>query len=163
MTRNRFAGTLVIVATLLTPVSGQTSIKEKLSTKKSLNLAVAKQIAAAAEAEASKNGWNVSIAIVDEAGRLVYFQRMDDTTNATVEVAIAKAQHAANYRRDTKFHEDLLGKGNNVVLALPNGMPLEGGLRLMADGKVIGGIGVSGVQAPQDAQVAKAGADLLNK
>ncbi|HXG67011.1 MAG TPA: heme-binding protein [Blastocatellia bacterium] len=134
-----------------------------MTTKKSLNLAVAKQIAAAAEAEASKNGWNVSIAIVDEAGRLLYFQRMDDTTNASVDVAIAKAQHAANYRRDTKFHEDLLDKGNNVVLALPNGMPLEGGLRLLADGKVIGGIGVSGVQATQDAQIAKAGADLLNK
>lgn len=92
----------------------------------------------------------------------MYFQRMDDTTNVSVEVALAKAQHAANFRRDTEFHEDLLSKGNNVVLALPNGMPLEGGLRLLVDGKVIGGIGVSGVQAPQDAQIAKAGADLLN-
>jgi glc operon protein GlcG len=139
----------------------QAPLKEKLTTKKALNLAVAKNIAAAAEAEARKNHWNVSIAIVDEAGRLLYFQRMDDTTNVSVDVALAKAQHAANFRRDTKFHEDLLSKGNNVVLALPNGMPLEGGLRLLADGKVIGGIGVSGVQAPQDAQIAKAGADLL--
>lgn len=161
--KKRFVASLLIGAGLLTAVFGQTSVREKLTTKKSLNLAVAKQIAAAAEAEASKNGWNVSIAIVDEAGRLLYFQRMDDTTNASVDVAIAKAQHAANYRRDTKFHEDLLDKGNNVVLALPNGMPLEGGLRLLADGKVIGGIGVSGVQATQDAQIAKAGADLLNK
>jgi glc operon protein GlcG len=160
--KKRFAATLLIGACLLTCVFGQASVKDKLTTKKSLNLAVAKQIASAAEAEARKNGWNVSIAIVDEAGRLLYFQRMDDTTNASVDVAIAKAQHAANYRRDTKFHEDLLDKGNSVVLALPNGMPLEGGLRLMADGKVIGGIGVSGVQAPQDAQVARAGADLLN-
>jgi len=158
--RKGFAASLLIGAGLVTFVFGQTSVKEKLTTKKSLNLAVAKQIASAAEAEARKNGWNVSIAIVDEAGRLLYFQRMDYTTNASVDVAIAKARHAANYRRDTKFHEDLLDKGNNVVLALPDGMPLEGGLRLMADGKVIGGIGVSGVQAPQDAQVAKAGADL---
>lgn len=86
---------------------------------------------------------------------------MDDTTNASVEIAIAKAQHAANYRRDTKFHQEVLGNGNNVVLALPNGMPLEGGLRLMVDDKVIGGIGVSGVQAIEDGQIAKAGADLL--
>lgn len=146
-------------------VFGQTGGKmtDKLTIKKVLNLAVAKEIAAAAETEARKNNWNVSIAIVDEAGRLMYFQKMDDTTNASVDVAIAKAQHAANFRRDTKFHEDLLTKGNNVVLALPNGMPLEGGLRLIADEKVIGGIGVSGVQSPQDAQIAKAGADVLNK
>ncbi|NOT59368.1 MAG: heme-binding protein [Acidobacteria bacterium] len=147
---------------LLTVDFAQTPLKEKLTSRKVLNLATAKAIATAAETEARKNNWNVSIAIVDEAGRLMYFQRMDDTTNVSVEVALAKAQHAANFRRDTKFHEDLLSKGNNVVLALPNGMPLEGGLRLLADGNVIGGIGVSGVQAPQDAQIAKAGADLLN-
>jgi glc operon protein GlcG len=154
--------TAVMLASIWKPVEvEQAPLKEKLTTKKVLNLAVAKAIAATAEAEARKNNWNVSIAIVDEAGRLLYFQRMDDTTNVSVDVALAKAQHAANFRRDTKFHEDLLSKGNHVVLALPNGMPLEGGLRLLADGKVIGGIGVSGVQAPQDAQIAKAGADLL--
>lgn len=143
--------------------SGGNTMSNKLTVKKALNLAVAKEIAAAAEAEARKNGWNVSIAIVDDAGRLLYFQRMDDTTNASVEVAIAKAVHAANYRRDTKFHEELLSKGNSVVLGLPNILPVEGGLRLMDDGKVIGGIGVSGVQSSQDGQIAKAGADLLNR
>ena len=162
MTRKRIAAALFIGAGLLTVVFGQSPLNGKLTTKRALNLAVAKEIASASEAEARKNNWNVSIAIVDEAGRLLFFQRMDDTTNATVDVALAKAQHAANYRRDTKFHEDLISKGNNVVLALPAGMPIEGGLRLMADGKVIGGIGVSGAQAPQDAQVAKAGAALLN-
>jgi glc operon protein GlcG len=163
MTRKRFTAALFIGALLLTVVFGQAPLKGKLTTKQALNLAVAKAVAAAAEAEARKNNWNVSIAIVDEAGRLMYFQRMDDTTNVSVDVAIAKAQHSANFRRDTKFHEDLLDKGNNVVLALPNGMPLEGGLRLMVEGKVIGGIGVSGVQAPQDGQIAKAGADVLNQ
>lgn len=138
-------------------------LSDKLSSRKALNLAAAKEIAAAAEAEARRNNWNVSIAIVDESGRLLYFQRMDDTTNASVEVAIAKAVHSANYRRDTKFHEDLLSKGNNVVLGLPNSLPIEGGLRLMSEGRVIGGIGVSGVQSPQDGQIAKAGADLLAK
>ncbi len=162
MYKTKLATVCLSAAMLLTGDFTQTPLKEKLTTRKVLNLAVAKDIAAAAETEAHKNNWNVSIAIVDEAGRLLYFQRMDDTTNVSVEVALAKAQHAANFRRDTKFHEDLLSKGNNVVLALPNGMPLEGGLRLLVEGKVIGGIGVSGVQAPQDAQIAKAGADLLN-
>lgn len=155
---------VVIAATAVFSQSGGGArLADKLSSKKTLNLAVAKEIAAAAETEARKNNWNVSIAIVDEAGRLLYFQRMDDTTNASVDVAIAKALHSANYRRDTKFHEDILTKGNNVVLSLPNSMPLEGGLRLLADGKVIGAIGVSGVQSEQDGQIAKAGADLLAK
>ena len=138
-------------------------MSNKLTVKKFLNLSVAKEIAETAEAEARKNDWNVSIAIADEAGRLLYFQRMDDTTNASVDVAIAKAKHAANFRRDTKFHEELLEKGNNIVLALPNVLPLEGGLCLMADEKVIGGIGVSGVQSNQDGQIAKAGANVLRK
>lgn len=131
--------------------------------KKSLNLEVAKEIAAAAEREAQANGWHVSIAVVDDAGRLLFFERMDETTNASVEIAIAKAVHAVNYRRDTKFHQALLEGGNNVVLGLLNAMPLEGGLRLLADEKVIGGIGVAGAQANEDGQIAQAGADLLFK
>jgi glc operon protein GlcG len=133
----------------------------KLTIKKTLNLAVAKEIAAAAEVEARQHGWNVSIAIVDDAGRLIFFQRMDDTTNSSVDVAIAKAVHAANYCRDTKFHEEILSKGNNVVLGLPNILPVEGGLRLINEGKVIGGIGVAGVQSEQDGQIAQAGAGLF--
>lgn len=154
---------IVIVTSAVFSQSNSGRLVNKLTGKTALNLAAAKEIAAAAEAEARKNNWNVSIAIVDEAGRLLYFQRMDDTTNASVEVAIAKAVHSANYRRDTKFHEELLSKGNNVVLGLPNSLPIEGGLRLMSEGRVIGGIGVSGVQSPQDGQIAKAGADLLVK
>ncbi|RNF85470.1 heme-binding protein [Lysobacter psychrotolerans] len=128
-----------------------------------LTLAAAKEIASAAEAEARAHSWRVSIAIVDDSGRLLYFQRMDDTTNASVDIAIAKAQHAANYRRDTKFHQELLENGNHVVLTLPASMPLEGGLRLMVDDRVVGGIGVSGAQAAEDGQIAKAGADWLAK
>jgi len=121
----------------------------------------ARRIAAAAEAEAERNNWKVSIAIVDDSGRLLFFLRMDETTNSSVDIAIAKAQHAANYQRDTGFHQGLLENGNNVVLALPSAMPIEGGLRLLDDGKVIGGIGVSGAQAPEDGQIAKAGSDWL--
>ena len=140
-----------------------TNLSTQLTYKPVLNLNVVRQIAAAAEAEARKNNWNVSIAIVDEAGRLVHFLRMDDTPNSSVDVSMGKARHAVNYRRDTRFHQELLEKGNTVVLGLPDITPIEGGLRLIANGKVIGGIGVSGVQASQDAQIARAGAVLLGE
>lgn len=137
-------------------------MKSELCTKLALTLPVAQKIAAAAEAEARSHGWAVCIAVVDEAGRLVCFLRMDDTVNAAGEIAIAKANHAVNYRRDTKFHEDLVSAGRTQVLALPNAMPIEGGVRLVADGVLIGAIGVSGVQSPQDGQIAAAGAGLLS-
>lgn len=125
--------------------------------KTCLSLDAAKAIAAGAEMEAARNGWAVSIAIVDEAGRLLYFQRMDDATNASVEVSIAKALHAANFRRPSKFQEDLLAGGNLRVLAVPGMLPLEGGLQVLHEGQTIGAIGVSGVQASQDGEIATAG------
>jgi len=150
---------------MIIPLQGSSAspTDKHLRTKEVLSLAAAKQIAAAAEAEASRNNWKVSIAIVDDSGRLLYFLRMDDSANSSVDVAIAKAQHAANYRRDTGFHQGLLASGNNVVLALPASMPIEGGLRLLDNGNVIGGIGVSGVQASEDGKIAKAGANWLNE
>lgn len=141
--------------------SSAAELKEELTHKVVLNLAVTKKIVAAAEVEARKNNWDVSIAVVDESGQLLQFERMDKSTNASVEIAIAKAKHAANYRRDTKFHEDLMEKGHNLILSFPGSMPLEGGVRLLADDVVVGGIGVSGAQSTQDGQIAKAGADLL--
>lgn len=138
-------------------------LNNQLTQRAVLNLGVVKQIAAAAEAEARKNNWNVSIAVVDEAGQLMHFVRMDDTANSAIVVAQGKARHAVNYRRDTKFHQDILEKGNAVVLGLPDSLPVEGGVRLIADGKVIGAIGVAGVQASQDAQIARAGAALLKE
>lgn len=134
-----------------------------LRTKEVLSLATAKQVAAAAEAEAKRHNWNVSIAIADDSGRLLYFLRMDNSPNSSVDIAIAKAQHAANYRRDTGFHQRLLENENNVVLALPASMPIEGGLRLLDNGNVIGGIGVSGVQAFEDGKIAQAGVSWLTK
>lgn len=139
------------------------NLSSQLTQKAVLNLNVVRQIAAAAETEARKNNWNVSIAIVDDAGRLMYFTRMDETPNSSVDVSLGKARHAVNYRRDTKFHQELLEKGYTVVLGLPDSTPIEGGLRLISNGKVIGAIGVSGVQASQDAQIARAGAVLLGE
>lgn len=132
-----------------------------LSLRHSLNLDILKAIALAAETEARRHGWSVAIAIVDESGRLLYFQRMDNTTNASVDVAIGKAVHAVNYRRPTQFHEALLAEGNTVVLGLPGSLPLEGGIPFVVDGHALGAIGVSGVQSPQDGQIAAAGAAVI--
>lgn len=126
-----------------------------------LNLEIAKAVAHAAEAEARQHGWDIAVAIVDEGGRLLYFERMDNTTNASVEVAIGKAVHAVNYRRPTQFHGMLLAEGNSVVLGLPGSLPVEGGIPFILDGRAIGAIGVSGVQSPQDGQIAAAGAAVI--
>jgi glc operon protein GlcG len=132
-----------------------------MNTRISLSQNVARQIAETAEKEALENNWLVSIAIVNDAGQLIYFTRMDESTNASGDIAIAKAKHSAYYRRDTKFHEDLLKGGNNVVLALPNSLPIEGGVQLIYQDKVIGAIGISGVASQDDGKIAKTGADFL--
>ena len=127
----------------------------------SINLEQAKKAIAAGQAEARKNSWPVAIAIVDNAGMLVAYERMDNTQTASVQVAIDKATSAAMYRRSTKVFQDAVAGGGAGLraLGLRGASPVEGGLTLMMDGKVIGGIGVSGVNADQDGMVAKAGAD----
>ena len=148
---------------LLVPLMVSATASAQLMDKKALTLAAAKKIAAAAEAEAMKNNWRVVIAIVDDGGHLVYLQRIDETQTGSIDVAIQKARGAVAYKRPTKVFEDAVAGGRNVVMTLPHSMPIEGGLPLVVDGKVIGGIGVSGVTAQQDGIVAKAGADALQK
>jgi len=150
----------IAVVMMLTAGAGSAA---DLATKKALTLPVAKQMAAAAEAEAAKNNWNVVIAIVDDGGHLVYLQRMDETQIGSVEVAERKAKGALLFKRPTKAMEDAVAGGRNVVMTLPGAMPVEGGLPITAEGKVIGAIGVSGVTSQQDGQVAKAGVDALPK
>jgi glc operon protein GlcG len=111
-----------------------------LLSKTFLSQEVAKQVANIAEAEAIKLFLNVSIAIVNEAGTLIFFTKMDESTDASGDISIAKAKHAAYYRRDTKFHESLVVNGNNIVLSLPNSMPIEGGVQLIYQDKTIGAI-----------------------
>ncbi len=132
-----------------------------LGTKKTLTLAAAKQIAAAAEQEAVKNNWNVVMAIVDDGGHLLFLQRMDNTQLASVDVSIQKAKGAMMFKRNTKALEDIVAGGRTVMMKLVGVVPVEGGVLLEADGQVIGAIGVSGVTSPQDGQVAKAGAEEL--
>jgi glc operon protein GlcG len=135
----------------------------QLIDKKTLSLVEAKKIVAAAAADATKSNLTMAIAIVDDGGHLVLFERMDDTQVGSIDVAIRKARSAAFYRRPTKVFEDGVIAGRSVILALDNAMPIEGGLPLMAGGKLVGAIGVSGGTAPQDGVVAAAGAAALGK
>ena len=135
---------------------------ENMATKKMLTLDLAKQLAAAAEAEARKNNWNVVIALVDDGGHLVYLQRLDDTQYASIDVATRKAQTAIAFKRPSKIFEDATAAGKVAVLSLPI-ISLEGGVPLVVEGKMIGAVGVSGVTSQQDGVVAKAAVDELAK
>jgi uncharacterized protein GlcG (DUF336 family) len=132
-----------------------------LATKPILTLDIAKQIAAAARTEAINNGWNVCIAIVDPAGLLIYFQKLDDTQLGSVEVSQAKARCAALYKRPSKAIADVVAGGNIGMMGLPGAVAVEGGLPLFVDGQIIGAIGISGVMSNQDGIIAKAGVDAL--
>jgi uncharacterized protein GlcG (DUF336 family) len=126
-----------------------------------INLENARKVSAGAVAEARKNSWRVAVAVVDTHGHLIYFERMDDTQYGSNEVAQGKARTAAIYRRPTKMVEDGV-KGQAInLLGLQGAVPLEGGIPILVNGKVVGAVGVSGATSPQDAQCAKAGADLL--
>ena len=118
----------------------------------------AKQLAAPAIAEARKNQWMMAVAIVDISGGLVYFEKMDDTQNGSVDVSIAKARSAARFKRATKvFQEGLAAGGAGLrILALEGAIPIEGGMPIVVAGKVIGAIGVSGGTSEQDGVVAAA-------
>jgi uncharacterized protein GlcG (DUF336 family) len=123
----------------------------------------AKAAAAAAIAEAQKNQWTMAVAIVDPAGDLVYFEKMDDTQVGSVDVAIAKARSSARFKRPTKAFQDALAAGGEGwrILSLEGAVSVEGGLPLLAGGKMIGAIGASGGTSQQDGVTAAAGAATL--
>ena len=122
-----------------------------------VNVVGAKKIAAGVIAECQKNGWNVAVAVVDNHGFLVYFERMDNTQTASMEIAVGKAKAAATYRRPTRVFADVINKGGVATATLPGVFASPGGLPIMVDGKVTGGVGVSGVTGDQDEQCSKAG------
>jgi len=128
-----------------------------------ISLENARKAAAPALAEAVKNNWNVAVAIVDPAGNLVYYEKMDNTQLGSANVAIDKARSATLFKRPTKAFQDALAAGGDSVriLRLQGAVPVEGGIPLVADGKIVGAIGVSGATSAQDAQCAKAGADTV--
>lgn len=126
-------------------------------------LADAQRVLGAAKAEASKHQWSVAIAIVDAGGHLVAFERMDTTQYGSVDVALGKARSAAAFRRPTKVFENAIASGaeNLRLLKLAGAVPIEGGLPLVSEGKIVGAIGVSGVTSSQDGQIAAAGVAVL--
>lgn len=154
----RVAFYLTMLTMLLAMAAGA-----QLSTRKALNLSAAKQLAAAAEAEAKANNWNVVIAILDDGANLIYLQRMDGTQVGSVDVAIAKASSAVKFKRPTKAFEEALVGGRQAILKLPGAIPVEGGIPFMKDGVVLGAIGISGVQSNQDGQIAAAAVKAFDK
>jgi uncharacterized protein GlcG (DUF336 family) len=126
-----------------------------------IGVEIARQVAAAAIAEGKRNSWTVAVAIVDPGGDLVFFERIDDTQAASSQISQDKARTAARFKRATKVLEDGLAAGRHAILGLPGAIPLEGGLPLIVDGKIIGAIGVSGATSQQDGVCAQAGVDFL--
>ena len=128
-----------------------------------ITLAQAKKAMAAAEAEATANGWSVAICIVDSGANLVMSQRLDNTQLSSARIAEAKAKTAAEFRRSTTVFEDAIAGGGLGLRVLSFGAVAcaEGGVPIVVDGKIVGAIGVSGVQSHQDGQTAQAGADAL--
>jgi glc operon protein GlcG len=122
-----------------------------------INVTTAKKISSGVVAECQKNRWNVAVAVVDNHGFLVYFERMENTQTASMDIAIGKARAAAMYRRTTRVFMDAINKGGPATATLPGTFASPGGVPIMAGGNVIGGLGVSGVTGDQDEQCAMVG------
>jgi glc operon protein GlcG len=134
-----------------------------MNTIPTLELADVKAVAAAAEAEALKNNWAVSIAIVDSGGHLLWLQRLDGAAPISAHIAPAKANTAAVGRRESKVYEEMINGGRVSFLSVPtlDGL-LEGGVPILKDGNCLGAVGVSGVKSAEDAQIARAGIAALS-
>jgi uncharacterized protein GlcG (DUF336 family) len=132
-----------------------------VQTLRSLSLADAKHVAAAASAKAKSANWTVVIALFDAGGRLIYLERADGTQLGSIEVAQAKGLTALMFKRPSKVFEDMVLSGKPNIAALPGASPIEGGLPLFHDGDLVGAIGISGATSAQDGEVARAGADAL--
>jgi uncharacterized protein GlcG (DUF336 family) len=129
----------------------------------SISVEDAKKAAALSLTEARKNNWTVAVAVVDPSGNLVYYEKMENTQLGSANISIDKARTAARFKRPTKQFQDALAAGGEGlrVLGLQGVTPVEGGFPLLLDGKIVGGIGVSGATSAQDAQCSKAGADAF--
>ena len=144
-----------IVAGLLLAFS--LSAQAQLIDKKAMSLAEARKAVAASLAEAKKNSWNVVIVVVDDAGQLLTLDRMDSAQRASIDIAIGKARTAAMFKRPSAALEEAIAKGRNALLSVEGYAFMQGGMPIMVGGEVVGAVGVSGVRADQDEQVAKAG------
>lgn len=156
-------GILLVSLLWLTPLEQTPGPTMPLPTKPVLTLDVARRVAAAAEAEAVRNKWAVAIAVLDDAGHLVVFHRMDDAKLVAIDIAIRKARTAVYFQGPTKALEEEVAGGRTVLLPIDGFMPLEGGVPLVVDGRLVGAVGVSGVAGNQDAQCSLAGAKALTR
>jgi glc operon protein GlcG len=147
---------LILIVGIVTPIT-----RAELPTKKYLNLAAIKTMVAGAEAEAQRLHVQVTICIVDESGNLLFLQKADAASINTIVWAQKKARHAAFYRSPTKEGAEALKKGNLDVLAFPDYFPNQGGLPILVDGQILGGIAASGAKSEIDEAVAQAGLDAL--
>ncbi len=154
---NFLRGIFIALFLLAIIIPAQAQVVEK----KVLTLEAAKKIVAAAEAEAKKRNARVVIAVVDDGGRLIFLERLDDTQVASVEVGIGKARTAAIFRRPSKVFEDQVKAGRVAALGLPGATPLQGGIPITYEGKVVGAIGVSGETPEEDEDIAKVGASIF--
>ncbi len=156
---------ILAVLTLTVAAFGQTPLVPPANVPYGTSVSAdnAKKIAAAAIAEARKNNWAMAVAVVDTGGYLVYFERMQDTQLGSVEIAIEKAKSAALFRRPTKSFQDTLAAGGEGlrILRLTGAVPVEGGIPLIVDGKIIGAVGASGGSSDQDGRTAQAGAGAM--
>ncbi len=157
--RSLFALTLTVAAFGQTPLVPPANVPYGVS----ISSDSAKKIAAAAIAEARKNNWAMAVAVVDTGGHLVYFERMQDTQIGSVEVSIEKAKSAALFRRPTKSFQDTVAAGGDGlrILRLTGAIPVEGGIPIIVDGKIIGAVGASGGSSDQDGNTAQAGANAM--
>jgi glc operon protein GlcG len=155
--------TVTVMLAALVSMSPPANAQAPMTYGSPITAEMAKQAAAPAIAEARKNQWKMAVAIVDPSGDLVYFERMDDTQVASVDIAIAKARSAARFKRPTKAFQDILAAGGEGlrILTWQGAVPVEGGIPLVSGGKLVGAIGASGGTAPQDGQTAQAGASSI--
>ena len=126
-----------------------------------ISLEMARIAANASVSEAAKHKWQVAVAVVDTSGELVFFERVDGTQTGSIGLAVEKAKTATAYKRSTKLLEDRVREGRTQYLKQTGAIPIEGGLPIFLDGKVVGGLGVSGVRSEQDGECAAAGVEAL--
>lgn len=152
---------ILSIGVVLMTVGMGTSAQGQLPTKRVLTLEAATRVADAAEAEARKNNWAVSIAVLDDSGQMLLFRRMDGAKLVATDIAIRKARTAVYFQGPTKDLEAEVAGGRTALLPIDGFMPLEGGVPIRSGGQLVGAIGVSGVTGAQDAQCALVGAAVI--
>ena len=159
----RWAGGMFVTGLLAMTTAPMLNAQAPTAYGAAISLENAKKAAAPALAEAVKNHWNMAVAIVDPSGNLVYYEKMDDTQLGSANFAIDKARSAALFKRPTKVFQDALAAGGDGLrlLKIQGAIPVEGGIPIVMEGKIVGAIGVSGGSSAQDGQCAKAGADAI--